>query len=283
MVPELATLIDPILKISHEAGEEVLQIYSEDNLKIHAKSDDSPVTCADLAAHRIIGGGLQALTPDIPVLSEESADIAFETRADWKTFWLVDPLDGTREFIKRSGEFTVNVALISEHEPILGVIYAPVHRVMYYAWRYGGAFKIDDSQRAPQKIYSRPLDDTPVRVAGSRSYAVMALQRFLRRLDNYEYVGVGSALKSCLIAEGAIDVYPRLGPTSEWDTAAAQCILEEAGGKLTDIWMSPLRYNTGPSLLNPPFIAFGDDRRDWSDYIPEKFREKERERLRAAR
>ena len=133
----------------------------------------------------------------------------------------------------------------------------------------------------PQKIYSRPLDDTPVRVAGSRSYAVKALQTFLRRLDNYEYVGVGSALKSCLIAEGAIDVYPRLGPTSEWDTAAAQCILEEAGGRLTDIWMSPLRYNTQASLLNPPFIAFGDDRRNWAEYIPESFREKERERLRA--
>ncbi len=283
MIPDLASLIEPILTISREAGAKVLEIYREDEVKIRSKSDDSPVTCADIAAHEIIGGGLEELTPEIPVLSEESVDVAFETRSSWETFWLVDPLDGTREFIKRSGEFTVNVALIRQHEPILGVIYAPVHEVIYYAWRFGGAFKVKDADPKPQKIYSRPLDETPVRVAGSRSYAVKALQTFLRRLDNYEYVGVGSALKSCLIAEGAIDVYPRLGPTSEWDTAAAQCILEEAGGQLTDIWMSPLRYNTGPSLLNPPFIAFGDDRRNWSEFIPEQFREKERERLRSAR
>lgn len=246
MILDLANLIEPILKISREAGARVREIYGEDDVKIRSKSDDSPVTCADIAAHEIIGGGLGEITPDIPVLSEESLDVAFETRSAWETFWLVDPLDGTREFIKRSGEFTVNVALIRQHEPILGVIYAPVHEVTYYAWRFGGAFKVKDSDARPQKIYSRPLDETPVRVAGSRSYAVKALQTFLRRLDNYEYVGVGSALKSCLIAEGAIDVYPRLGPTSEWDTAAAQCILEEAGGAADRHLDVPAALQHGP-------------------------------------
>ncbi len=276
---ELAKLIDPVLQLALAAGTRILEIYETDDYDVRSKQDDTPVTAADIAAHKIIERGLAKLTPDIPILSEESSHIPFARRRQWDQFWLVDPLDGTREFIRRSGEFTVNVALIRDGEPVLGVIHAPVHAISYCAWRYGGAFKVPGDGAKRQKIYTRPLDETPVRVAGSRSYAVKTLQTFLRRLDNYEYVGVGSALKSCLIAEGAIDVYPRLGPTSEWDTAAAQCILEEAGGQLTDIWMRPLRYNTKSSLLNPPFIAFGDDRRDWSRYIPEQFAERERERI----
>ena len=273
MSTELPSLVEPVLAIAQEAGEHILAIY-ETEFEVQEKEDETPVTAADLASNETIVEGLRALTPEIPILSEEANQVPYEIRAGWQRCWLVDPLDGTREFIKQSGEFTVNVALIEGGAPVFGLIYVPVSGVAYYAWRNGGAFKRPPgSNSSHQRIYTRPLGDEPVRVAGSRSYAVKSLQTFLRRLDNYEYVGIGAALKTCLIAEGRIDVYPRLGPTSEWDTAASQCILEEAGGKLTDLQLRPLRYNTHATLQNPPFIAFGDDRRNWSRYIPERFLE----------
>jgi 3'(2'), 5'-bisphosphate nucleotidase len=271
---DLAELAQPVRELAIAAGELILEFYDSD-YEVESKQDQTPVTTADLAAHETIVEGLAELTPDVPVLSEESCNIPYATRSQWHCYWLVDPLDGTREFIKHTGEFTVNLALVGDHRPVLGVIHAPVTRVTYFAWDNGGAYKLGNGNQAPEKIYTRPLEDAPVRVAGSRGYAVKSLQTFLRRLDNYEYVGIGAALKPCLIAEGNVDVYPRLGPTSEWDTAAAQCILEEAGGKLTDLHLRPLRYNTKPSLKNPPFIAFGDDRRNWIRYIPEQFLERE--------
>jgi 3'(2'), 5'-bisphosphate nucleotidase len=272
MHPDLPSLIGPVLEIVRDAGDHILEIYDTD-YEVRQKRDETPLTAADLASHEAIVDGLRKLTPSTPVLSEESTQVPYSVRAKWADSWLVDPLDGTREFIKQSGEFTINVALLREHEPVLGIVYVPVSRIAYYAWRNGGAYKLTPSSPEPTKVYTRPIEDDPVRVAGSRSYAVKSLQIFLRRLDNYEYVGVGAALKSCLIAEGLVDVYPRFGPTSEWDTAAAQCILEEAGGRLTDLRLVPLRYNTKPSLKNPPFIAFGDDRRNWAQYIPEHFQD----------
>ena len=273
MTAQLADLVEPVLTITRAAGERILALYETD-IEVEQKVDATPVTAADLASNDIIIQGLHALTPDIPILSEEASQVPYETRRHWHRCWLVDPLDGTREFIKQSGEFTVNVALIEGHEPVFGLIYVPVSNVAYFGWRNGGAFKRTATSNAiDERIYTRPVGEEPVRVAGSRSYAVKSLQTFLRRLDNYEYVGIGAALKTCLIAEGRIDVYPRLGPTSEWDTAASQCILEEAGGKLTDLHMKPLRYNARKSIQNPPFIAFGDERRNWTRYIPERFLE----------
>ena len=266
----LEQLAAPVREIAEAAAESILEIY-DTAFEINAKQDQTPITEADLVADRVICDGLTGLAPDIPLLSEESASVPFSTRSQWSRYWLVDPLDGTREFIKHSGEFTVNIALVENHRAILGVIHIPVSRACYFGWRNGGAFKLEPGQTHPERIYTRPIEDGPVRVAGSRGYAVKSLQTFLRKLDNYEYVGVGAAIKPCLIAEGRVDVYPRLGPTSEWDTAAAQCILEEAGGQIIDLRRLPLRYNTKASLKNPPFIAFGDERRDWTRYVPEQF------------
>lgn len=259
------TLLDAVKRIAISAGERILEIYESD-FAIEHKDDKSPLTEADLAAHRTIVAGLQELTPDIPVLSEESASIPFATRSSWSRYWLVDPLDGTREFIKRNGEFTVNIALIHDGRAELGVVYVPVQRLSYFACAGGGAFK-QHAAETPQQIRVRALPSGPVVVAGSRSHGGDSLNRFLENLGAHELVSMGSALKSCLVAEGCADIYPRLGLTSEWDTAAAQCVVEEAGGKVTGLDMQPLLYNTKDSLLNPHFFVFGDASRDWSKYL----------------
>lgn len=258
-------LLEATKAIAVQAGERILQIYDSE-FAIQHKDDKSPLTEADLAAHRTIVAGLSALTPDIPVLSEESASIPFAERRRWSRYWLVDPLDGTREFIKRNGEFTVNIALIHAGRAVLGVVYVPVTRLSYYACAGGGAFK-HTAGAAPERIRVRALGDGPVVVAGSRSHSGDSLLRFLDKLGAHELVSMGSALKSCLVAEGKADIYPRLGPTSEWDTAAAQCVVEEAGGRVTGMDMQTLRYNTKDSLLNPHFFVFGDASRDWSQYL----------------
>lgn len=257
--------IDPVLELAERAAEAILAVYGTD-FAVADKDDRTPVTRADLAAHRIIVEGLQQLTPKIPVLSEESGELPFTTRSQWHHYWLVDPLDGTREFIKRNGEFTVNIALIEGHSPVLGVVQAPVTGDAFFAARGGGAYAQRDGQRAP--IRCRSLPDGPITVAGSRSHGSERLAEYLARLGDHELVSLGSSLKFCLIAEGRADLYVRLGKTSEWDTAAAQCIVEEAGGFVTDITMKPLVYNTKDSLLNPEFFVFGDDSRDWSRYLP---------------
>lgn len=262
---DLKTLLESAVKLAKEAGERIMTIYNRDFSVVH-KDDNSPLTEADMAAHAIIDDGLEALTPEYPLLSEESAAIPFEDRARWEYYWLVDPLDGTREFIKRNGEFTVNIALIHEHRAILGVVYAPALTLCYYAAQGLGAFKQEANKPSvPIHVQSHRRDK--LIVAGSRSHRGESLDRFLENLGNYELLSMGSALKSCLVAEGAADIYPRLGPTSEWDTAAAHCIVEEAGGYLTNTQMQTLPYNTKDSLLNPHFFVFGDNSINWSDYL----------------
>jgi 3'(2'), 5'-bisphosphate nucleotidase len=258
-------LLEDIMQLAVEAGHEILRIYETD-YAIEHKDDMTPLTEADMAAHHIIDAGLQRLTPNIPILSEESVKIPFEERQQWSCYWLVDPLDGTREFIKRNGEFTVNIALIENGESVLGVVYAPVLKMSYYARQGAGAFRKENGKPA-ERIQTRRPCASPVLVAGSRSHRGDSLNAFLERLANYEIISVGSSLKSCMVAEGSADIYPRLGPTSEWDTAAAQCVVEEAGGRITDTKMQTLRYNTKDSLLNPYFFVSGDPDRDWSEYL----------------
>ena len=263
---ELAGLLEPVAALALKAGNEILTVYNSEEFSIQEKDDKSPLTAADLASHHAIVDGLTALTADIPVLSEESASLPFSERSSWQRYWLVDPLDGTREFIKRNGEFTVNIALIDAGVPVLSVVHVPVSGVSYLACKGQGAFKQEPGgERRP--ITVRKLTDGPLMVVGSRSHRGDSLISFLEKLGEHDMVGMGSSLKLCLVAEGAADIYPRLGPTSEWDTAAAQCVVEQAGGFVTDTEMKPLRYNTKDSLLNPFFLVFGDDSRDWSRYL----------------
>jgi len=260
-------LLEAIIKLAEQAGEKILEIYDTD-YAIEHKQDETPLTEADMAAHHLIEAGLQQITPEVPILSEESANIPFQERQQWQCYWLVDPLDGTREFIKRNGEFSVNIALIEKGEAVLGVVYAPVMRTSYYARRGAGAFKREPGREGSRIQCHSPARDKVI-VAGSRSHRAAAFSAFLEKLADYDIISMGSALKSCLVAEGVVDVYPRLGPTSEWDTAAAQCVVEEAGGRITDTNMDILRYNTKDSLLNPHFFVSGDINRDWSVYLEE--------------
>jgi 3'(2'), 5'-bisphosphate nucleotidase len=259
-------LINDIIALAVEAGKAILEIYNTD-FDVEKKDDNSPLTKADMAAHHTIVDGLSRLTPELPILSEESATIPFQERDRWQRYWLVDPLDGTREFVKRNGEFTVNIALIENHEPTLGVVYTPVTGVTYYAARSQGAYKIAAGQKQAQPIHTRRMTAEKTIVAGSRSHRGDSLNNFLERLGDYDIISMGSSLKSCLVAEGSADIYPRLGPTSEWDTAAAQCVVEEAGGQLVTLDMQPLRYNTKDSLLNPHFLVIGDKDYNWRQYF----------------
>lgn len=267
---DLAGLIEPVQAIAQEASRRILDIYLG-GFHVTEKADKSPVTEADMIAHDSILQGLIGLTPDIPVLSEEAAEIDFAERRDWKWLWLVDPLDGTREFIRHNDQFSVNIALIEEHRAVFGLIMIPVTGVCYFAYEHGGAFK-QTPKHPPRRIHSRRIEaGQPIRVTSSRaSYSGKSLQAYLERLGKHDHVGVGGALKSCLVAEGRVDLYPRFGPTYEWDTAAAQVIVEEAGGGVTDTQMQPLRYNARPSLMNPDFFVFGDPEHDWSQYLPKR-------------
>jgi len=257
--------IEQIIDIAQQAGAAILEIYDTD-FSVYEKSDQSPLTEADLAAHRVIANSLLELTPEIPILSEESAKIPYSLRSTWTRYWLIDPLDGTKEFVKRNGEFTVNIALIDNMRPILGVIYVPVSKVSYYGAVDRGAFK-QLPGKEPEPIQATARHDKPVRVAGSRSHAGESLKRYLENLGEHSIISMGSSLKSCLVAEGKADIYPRLGPTSEWDTAAAQAVVEAAGGRITDTKMQPLLYNSKDSLLNPDFFVFGNLDEDWSKYL----------------
>lgn len=258
-----SSLLEEARRIAFEASDKILTIYQRD-FEVTDKADQSPLTEADLASHNHIEHALNQLTPDIPVLSEESAHLPFEERAKWDTYWLVDPLDGTKEFVKRNDEFTVNIALIHHHNPVIGVVVVPPTGVCYSAAEGLGAFKHIRGD-TPQAIRSRDLASTPV-VTGSRSHSG-DMDSFLEKLGNHEYRVMGSSLKMCLVAEGEADIYPRLWLTSEWDTAAAHCVINEAGGAITQTDMSPLQYNTKDSLLNPYFFAMGSNPPNWSDYL----------------
>jgi 3'(2'), 5'-bisphosphate nucleotidase len=257
--------INNLLQLARQAGDAILDIYNTE-FEVEKKEDNSPLTAADKAAHQIIVSTLESLTPDIPVLSEESAEISYAVRQQWQRYWLIDPLDGTREFIKRNGEFTVNIALIEGHTPSLGVVHAPVLGTTYYGAKGDGAWKKGADEAAESICVTNPRQ-LPTRVAGSRSHAGDSLLRFLENLGDHELVSMGSSLKLCLVAEGRADIYPRLGPTSEWDTAAAQAVVEAAGGHVTTLDLNPLEYNTKDSLLNPHFLVFGDSTANWSDYL----------------
>ena len=253
-------LLESVASLAREAGAAILEVYGGE-FAVESKADDSPLTLADMRSHRIIVEGLRRLTPDIPVLSEEASDIPFDVRSAWHRYWLVDPLDGTKEFVSRNGEFTVNIALIEDHEPVLGAVFVPVRRALYLASREAGAFLDAGDER--HRIHVRAPAAAPLRIVGSRSHRDATLDKVLPALAPYELVSIGSSIKFCLIAEGSADFYPRFGPTSEWDTAAAQAIVEAAGGAVVTLDGAPLRYNTKASLLNPFFLVYGDGQRDW--------------------
>ena len=255
-------MLERVAAIAREAGREILEVYAAAAVAATAKADDSPLTAADLRSHRLIVERLRELTPELPVLSEEAADVPFAVRSQWRRYWLVDPLDGTREFLSRNGEFTVNIALIEDHAPALGVVHVPVTDTTYGGSPGVGAWR--ERRGAPaERILVSTRSAAPVRVVGSRSHRGDSLDGFLERLGAHELLAIGSSLKLCLVAEGAADVYPRLGPTSEWDTAAAHAVLLAAGGAVSALDGTPLAYNTREQLLNPFFVAFGPRDRDW--------------------
>ena len=262
MASDPARLLTGVLGAVAAASTAILEVYASSH-DVEYKSDESPITRADRAAHDILATRLALLAPDIPLISEEAeAGHAFAVRRGWSECWLVDPLDGTREFISRNGEFTVNVALVQDHEPVLGVVAAPALGLTYYAARGHGAFRLQ-GEPGPVPIRVRPAA-SPLVVVGSRSHRGDSLDDLLARIGPHELRPMGSALKFCLVAEGSADFYPRLGPTSEWDTAAAQAVLEVAGGAVTMLDGTPLRYNRRDTLLNPHFIAYGDPGRNWA-------------------
>ena len=259
--PDLSAILEDIVTIAVQAGEAILEIYEQD-FEVVQKEDQSPLTQADLASHRIICDALAALTPDIPLLSEESASIDFKTRSGWSIYWLIDPLDGTKEFVNRNGEFTVNIALIENHQPVLGVVHVPVSAVTYTGVAGHGATR-RQTGNPPQAIAIRVPCANPMVVVGSRSHANPVLTELLELMGNFELVSMGSSLKFCLLAEGKADFYPRLGPTSEWDTGAAHAVVSAAGGKIVTLAGNPLQYNLKESLLNPEFLVIADRNRDW--------------------
>ena len=254
-------LLAQLCTIAAEAGGAILEVYGRD-FAVHYKDDRSPLTEADEVSQRIIVERLHALDDSVPVLSEESAPPEPATRRSWARFWLVDPLDGTKEFLKRNGEFTVNIALIEGHRPVLGVVQTPVGGELACAWRGGGAWIARPGEKA-RHVKTRKRA-TPIVVAGSRSHASAHESELLARLGHCAKMPLGSSLKFLRIAAAEADLYIRLGPTSEWDTGAGQCVLEEAGGVVLDMKGEPLRYNTRDSLLNPDFVAIGDPSADWS-------------------
>jgi 3'(2'), 5'-bisphosphate nucleotidase len=257
----LADLVEPIVALSRQAGDAILEVYATD-FDVQAKDDDSPLTQADMAAHRVIDKGLKDLTPGIPVISEESGLPDFDERGQWETYWLIDPLDGTKEFVNRNGEFTVNIALIQENRPVLGVVHVPVINKTYTGCECRGAtVRNDGGEPQPIEVASKTSD--PVRVVGSRSHRGASLDAFLEQLGAVEMLAMGSSLKFCIVAEGKADIYPRLGLTSEWDTAAAQAVVEQAGGAVVELDGSPLAYNAKADILNPHFLVRGPEDRNW--------------------
>jgi 3'(2'), 5'-bisphosphate nucleotidase len=244
-----------VVKIAQQAGEIILQYYQQDTMGITHKADNSPLTLADQGAHDFIVQALNQLDSAIPVLSEESADIPWETRQTWPMYWLCDPLDGTREFIQGKPEFTVNIALIANNQPILGVIYAPALKRAYFAANNNKAYRQDENAMPEEIKISRQEKPLVWRAIGSHSKPDAVGDEFLARLAPYDWTNMGSALKFCLVAEGSYDIYPRFVPSMEWDTAAGQCIVEAAGGKVIAISGTSLDYNKQDSLKNTSFIV----------------------------
>ena len=248
--------IEDIVNLSHDAGKLIFDIYQTNSFEQQLKSDSSPLTKADLASHNLIVNRLRELTPDIPILSEESTNIAWQERKSWQEYWLIDPLDGTKEFIKKNGEFTVNIALIKNNAPVLGVVYAPVLDATWVGEINKPAIKITPKGRVSIKSIRRQANET-WNVVGSRSHQSDEFRSYVDKLEGeINIVSMGSSIKLCLVAEGTAHVYPRLGLTSEWDTAAAHAVVNSSGGKVVGINTGQeLRYNTKESLLNPFFVV----------------------------
>jgi 3'(2'), 5'-bisphosphate nucleotidase len=256
----LKELIDPIVDLAVDAGQAILEVYATD-FDVQSKDDESPLTQADLASHRRIVAGLTALTPDIPIISEEDGLPPFAERRQWDRYWLIDPLDGTREFVNRNGEFTVNIALIDSHRPIFGVVHVPVQDKTYIGCEGHGAELRDGGSITAIRVSD--FSNHPVRIVGSRSHRGSSLDAFLEKVGESDMVPMGSSLKFCVVAEGRADIYPRLGPTSEWDTAAAQAVVEQAGGRVLELDGKSLSYNAKSEILNPWFIVIGPTDNDW--------------------
>jgi len=254
---ELECLASAVEKIALKAGECILDIYHKaQNFEIISKNDNSPLTIADKNSNKIICESLLALNPVFPIISEENDDVPYESRKNYDYFWLVDPLDGTKEFISRNGEFTVNIALVHREKPVLGVIYVPCRDELFYAIKGAGSFKIKDGEKT--RIYASDfsLKKEGIRVVVSRSHQDPETRKIIESLNNPQIISKGSALKFLILAEGMADYYPRMSPTMEWDTAAAQIILEEAGGKVLQASGEEMIYNK-ESLVNQYFVAQG--------------------------
>jgi 3'(2'), 5'-bisphosphate nucleotidase len=256
-----AALLPAVIAIARAAGREIMGIYRQ-GFTVKFKDDRSPLTEADLAAQQVIAAALARLTPDVPMLGEESAPEEIAARHSWPALWLVDPLDGTREFVRRNGEFTVNIALVHQHQPVLGVLHAPASGALYAAARGHGAWQVDEQEQAT-RLQAAPHAPAVPRVLGSRSHRGKSLDGLLARLGAHELCVVGSALKFAWLAAGRADLYARLSPTCEWDTAAGHVIAEEAGAQVRDLAGQPLRYNARTTLVNPPFLCWADPDRDW--------------------
>ncbi|MCH9693340.1 MAG: 3'(2'),5'-bisphosphate nucleotidase CysQ [Gammaproteobacteria bacterium] len=263
----MKSLIDPIVALAEAAGQAILEVYSTD-FEVQSKADESPLTQADLASHNCIIAGLKALTPELPIISEEDGLPDFDIRGKWEKYWLIDPLDGTKEFVNRNGEFTVNIALIENHRPVFGVVHVPVQDKTYVGCEGHGA-DVRYAGGAPQNINVTARSGKPVRVVGSRSHRGASLDAYLDKLDDYDMIPMGSSLKFCVIAEGGADLYPRLGLTSEWDTAAAQAVVEQAGGQVVTLDGKPMKYNAKEDILNPHFFVIGAKDKDWLALLPD--------------
>ena len=272
----LMEMIPELLGIAEKAGEAILQVYnaSEEaaskDIEFTTKDDDSPVTKADHAAHEVIEAGLRCVAPEIPQLSEEGDIPSFEARSAWTQYWLIDPLDGTKEFINRNGEYTVNIALIDNHQPVLGVVYVPVKKVFYYGVKGQGSWK--KSSAGVTLITARKVsEEEQIKVVASRRHGAEEVEKMISEAEKtfggVEKVSMGSSLKICMLADGTADWYPRLALTSEWDTAAAQAVLEAAGGVIYDDEFNRLECNRKDSMLNPFFHAVADGNYDWKGLV----------------
>lgn len=266
---EATTLLDIAIDTAKKAGVEVMRFYDQGDFEEYTKSDDSPVTSADLAANQIIVDELTRLTPNIPIISEESDNLKLALRVNWERYWLLDPIDGTGEFIAGSGDFAVNIALVENNWPVIGVIHAPAHKTTYFAEQGEGAFK--ETEQGIVQINVADYDGKrALNVGVSRRQKLCVMGQYLNDDYQYNHIPLGScSLKSCQIAEGITDCYLRIGPTGEWDTGASHCILEEAGGTIMDSELNSLSYNKRESLMNPDFVGLGNIDIPWADIIIE--------------
>lgn len=265
---ELLTLVEEVKNIAANAGKVILEFFQEGDFKQFNKSDQSPVTSADYAANDLVIAALRKLTPEIPIMSEESEGLTLSDRVDWPMYWLIDPLDGTQEFVAGRPDFAVNIALIINNKPSLGVIHAPVTNETFWAVEGSGAFKELNGNRT--QLCANTIDPAKpyLTVAISRVQKLQSITKYIKPEVNLEFISLGScALKSCLVAEGKADIYIRVGPTGEWDTGAPQVIIEQAGGAIIDSNFEELSYNLRESFLNPDFMVVSDKNLDWRNVI----------------